>query len=167
MCKTYFAAVSLRPRCHGRFPKLCQALLNLIESFRLPNIIKFHTTHEDLHLHNSVVMVITLYNIFVIFIIFQRQAGDAASTQEYEYDSDYAERTGRADDDYAYDADADYPAQDESEAALGLPADSRSIRDNLVDVFSCEGRPYGKLGDYIFLYILIYTHIYIYIASTI
>ena len=37
--------------------------------------------------------------------------------------------------------------QDESEAALGLPADSRSIRDNLVDVFSCEGRPYGKIND--------------------
>lgn len=38
----------------------------------------------------------------------------------------------------------DYGPQDESEAALGLPSDSRSIRDQLVDVFSCEGRPYGK-----------------------
>ena len=37
--------------------------------------------------------------------------------------------------------------QDESEAALGLPASSRSIRDNLVDVFSCEGRPYGNIND--------------------
>ena len=38
----------------------------------------------------------------------------------------------------------DYGPQDESEAALGLPSDSRSIRDQLVDEFSCEGRPYGK-----------------------
>ena len=38
----------------------------------------------------------------------------------------------------------DYGPQDESEAALGLPSDSRTIRDQLVDVFSCEGRPYGK-----------------------
>ena len=45
---------------------------------------------------------------------------------------------------YDYDSDKDYEPQDESEAALGLPADSRSIRDQLVDVFSCEGRPYGK-----------------------
>merc|ERR1712203_146485 len=37
--------------------------------------------------------------------------------------------------------------QDESEAALGLPADSRSIRDRLVDEFSCEGRPYGYYAD--------------------
>ena len=37
--------------------------------------------------------------------------------------------------------------QDESEAALGLPADSRSIRDRLVDEFSCEGRPYGKIDQ--------------------
>ena len=38
----------------------------------------------------------------------------------------------------------DYGPQDETEAALGLPSDSRSIRDQLVDEFSCEGRPYGK-----------------------
>ncbi len=66
----------------------------------------------------------------------------------------------------------DYPEQDETEAALGLPNDSRSIRDNigttihrrinafyiphndspflpppLVDVFSCDGRPYGYYAD--------------------
>ena len=43
--------------------------------------------------------------------------------------------------------DYEYAAQDETEAALGLPADSRSIRDNLVDVFECDGRPYGMLGN--------------------
>ena len=47
-----------------------------------------------------------------------------------------------------FQGDYDYgEPQDESEAALGLPADSRSIRDNLVDVFSCEGRPYGNIND--------------------
>lgn len=45
------------------------------------------------------------------------------------------------------DADYDYPEQDESEAALGLPSDSRSIRDNIVDEFTCDGRPYGYYAD--------------------
>lgn len=45
------------------------------------------------------------------------------------------------------DESLDYPEQDESEAALGLPSDSRSIRDNIVDVFSCDGRPYGYYAD--------------------
>ena len=34
-------------------------------------------------------------------------------------------------DDYEYDESADYGEQDESEAALGLPADSSSIRENI------------------------------------
>jgi len=59
-----------------------------------------------------------------------------------EYDS--IERQGKADDGDDYD---DYGPQDESEAALGLPSDSRSIRDQLVDEFSCEGRPYGYYAD--------------------
>jgi len=72
-----------------------------------------------------------------------------AITAEYDLysdDDDYdsIERQGRAEegDDYG-----DYGPQDESEAALGLPSDSRSIRDQLVDVFSCEGRPYGYYAD--------------------
>ena len=35
---------------------------------------------------------------------------------------------------------SDYEEQDESEAALGLPSDSRSIRDNIVDEFTCDGK---------------------------
>lgn len=65
---------------------------------------------------------------------------------EYDLDSeeyDSYDREGRADE-----GEYDYgEPQDESEAALGLPADSRSIRDQLVDVFSCEGRPYGYYAD--------------------
>ena len=34
-------------------------------------------------------------------------------------------------DDYEYDESADYGEQDETEAALGLPADSSSIRENI------------------------------------
>jgi len=47
-------------------------------------------------------------------------------------------RIKRQDADYEY--ESDYPAQDESEAALGLPSDSRSIRDNIVDEFTCDGK---------------------------
>jgi len=51
-------------------------------------------------------------------------------------------------DDYDEDYEAgDYPEQDEAEAALGLPNDSSSIRENIVDEFTCEGRPYGYYGD--------------------
>lgn len=75
-----------------------------------------------------------------------------AITQEYdlysdgdEYDS--IDREGRAEEgDYEYEGEYD-ELQDESEAALGLPADSRSIRDQLVDEFTCEGRPYGYYAD--------------------
>ena len=57
----------------------------------------------------------------------------------------------------------DYEPQDESEAALGLPADSRSIRDQLVDEFSCEGRPYGKTlfnYDSLFCYKILWMNIH-------
>lgn len=50
-------------------------------------------------------------------------------------------------DDYEYDESADYGEQDESEAALGLPADSSSIRENIVDEFTCDARPYGYYAD--------------------
>ena len=43
--------------------------------------------------------------------------------------------------------DYDYGEQDETEAALGLPSDSRTIRDNIVDEFTCDGRPYGYYAD--------------------
>jgi len=81
----------------------------------------------------------------------KRQLNDDGSTnaitQEYDLYADIDEydqidREGRAEE-----GDYDYEPQDESEAALGLPADSRSIRDQLVDEFSCEGRPYGYYAD--------------------
>ena len=50
-------------------------------------------------------------------------------------------------DDYEYDESADYGEQDETEAALGLPADSSSIRENIVDEFTCDARPYGYYAD--------------------
>ena len=56
---------------------------------------------------------------------FQRQAEDDDYTSDYE--------------------NGDYPEQDEDEAALGLPNNSKSIRENIIpDAFSCEGRPYGE-----------------------
>ena len=56
---------------------------------------------------------------------FQRQAEDNDYTSDYE--------------------NGDYPEQDEDEAALGLPNNSKSIRENIIsDAFSCEGRPYGE-----------------------
>ena len=42
---------------------------------------------------------------------------------------------------------SDYPEQDETEKALGLPNNAKSIRENLVDEFKCEGRPYGYYAD--------------------
>jgi len=77
----------------------------------------------------------------------QLEGDNNAITSEYdlyadEYDS--IDREGRADEEGEYDYGE---PQDESEAALGLPSDSRSIRDQLVDVFSCEGRPYGYYAD--------------------
>ena len=59
------------------------------------------------------------YNLDFLFFFFQRQ------------DEDYS----------------DYGEQDESEAALGLPADSSSIRENIVDEFTCDARPYGYYAD--------------------
>lgn len=53
-------------------------------------------------------------------------------------------RQDEAEGDYYED---DYGEQDETEAALGLPSDSSSIRENIVDDFSCEGRPYGYYAD--------------------
>ena len=53
----------------------------------------------------------------------------------------------RQDADYEY--ESDYPAQDESEAALGLPSDSRSIRDNIVDEFTCDGMKKMNLTKYL------------------
>ena len=47
----------------------------------------------------------------------------------------------RQDDDSEY--EYDYEAQDETEAALGLPSDSKTIRENIVDEFTCDARPYG------------------------
>ena len=64
-----------------------------------------------------------------------------------------------------YEYESDYGEQDESEAALGLPNDSISIRENignfhtflftnffkifllLVDEFTCDGRVYGYYAD--------------------
>jgi len=83
----------------------------------------------------------------------RQSSDDNAITSEYdlysdEYDSDSIDREGRAEEgDYEYVAGDYGEPQDESEAALGLPADSRSIRDQLVDEFSCEGRPYGYYAD--------------------
>ncbi len=42
---------------------------------------------------------------------------------------------------------SDYPEQDETEKALGLPNNAKSIRENLVDEFKCDGRPYGYYAD--------------------
>ncbi|XP_023332376.1 uncharacterized protein LOC111704380 [Eurytemora carolleeae] len=41
----------------------------------------------------------------------------------------------------------DGPTQDPISAALGLPSDSDSIRNNIVDEFTCEGRTYGYYAD--------------------
>ena len=62
-----------------------------------------------------------IINLFCFLIFFQRQ-------DDYDYESDYAE-------------------QDETEAALGLPADSSSIREEIVDEFTCDARPYGYYAD--------------------
>jgi len=48
--------------------------------------------------------------------------------------------------DYA-EYESDYGEQDESEAALGLPNDSISIRENIVDEFTCDGKVYGYYAD--------------------
>jgi len=53
-------------------------------------------------------------------------------------------RSKRQDD---YDYESDYAEQDETEAALGLPADSSSIREEIVDEFTCDARPYGYYAD--------------------
>ena len=71
-------------------------------------------------------------NNYYLFIYFQRQ------------------------DDYEYDESADYGEQDETEAALGLPADSSSIRENIGQVhhmFSqfLNSRIYEFFHDLIFL----------------
>lgn len=55
------------------------------------------------------------------------------------------ERFKRQDDDSEY--EYDYEAQDETEAALGLPSDSKTIRENIVDEFTCDARPYGYYAD--------------------
>merc|ERR1719431_72740 len=39
------------------------------------------------------------------------------------------------------------PTQDPISASLGLVADSNSIRENIVDKFTCEGRAYGYYAD--------------------
>ena len=67
---------------------------------------------------------IVVTSIHYFFLFFQRQDAD------YEYESDY-------------------PAQDESEAALGLPSDSRSIRDNIVDEFTCDGKKKMNFTNYL------------------
>ena len=41
----------------------------------------------------------------------------------------------------------DGPTQDPISAELGLVADSNSIRENIVDEFTCEGRSYGYYAD--------------------
>ena len=58
-------------------------------------------------------------------------------------------------DDYEYDESADYGEQDESEAALGLPADSSSIRENIGQahyMFSrfLNSRIYEFFHDFVF-----------------
>ena len=47
------------------------------------------------------------------------------------------------DSEYEYEYESEYEAQDETEAALGLPSDSKTIRENIVDEFTCDARPYG------------------------
>ena len=44
-------------------------------------------------------------------------------------------------------ADEDGPTQDPISASLGLVADSNSIRENIVDEFTCDGRSYGYYAD--------------------
>jgi len=59
-------------------------------------------------------------------------------------------RSKRQDDDYSEedgDYSSEYGEQNEQEAALGLPADSSSIRENIVDEFTCDARPYGYYAD--------------------
>merc|ERR1712088_287846 len=41
----------------------------------------------------------------------------------------------------------DGPTQDPISAELGLVADSNSIRENIVDEFTCDGRSYGYYAD--------------------
>ena len=44
-------------------------------------------------------------------------------------------------------SDEDGPTQDPISASLGLVADSNSIRENIVDEFTCDGRSYGYYAD--------------------
>ena len=44
-------------------------------------------------------------------------------------------------------AEEDGPTQDPISASLGLVADSNSIRENIVDEFTCDGRSYGYYAD--------------------
>ena len=78
---------------------------------------------------------IVVTSIHYFFLFFQRQDAD------YEYESDY-------------------PAQDESEAALGLPSDSRSIRDNIVDEFTCDGKKKMNFTNYLQIFQCINTNLY-------
>ena len=57
------------------------------------------------------------------------------------------------DSEYEYEYESEYEAQDEDEAALGLPSDSKTIRENIVDEFTCDARPYGYVD--IIVYILV------------
>jgi len=52
-------------------------------------------------------------------------------------------RDKRQSEDYDYDG----PTQDPISAQLGLVADSNSIRENIVDEFTCDGRSYGYYAD--------------------
>lgn len=54
-------------------------------------------------------------------------------------------REKRQSEDYEYDYDG--PTQDPISAQLGLVADSNSIRENIVDEFTCDGRSYGYYAD--------------------
>lgn len=54
-------------------------------------------------------------------------------------------RQKRQSDDYEYESDG--PTQDPISAQLGLVADSKTIRENIVDEFTCEGRSYGYYAD--------------------
>jgi len=55
-------------------------------------------------------------------------------------------REKRQDDDYETEYD-EGPTQDPISAQLGLVADSKTIRENIVDEFTCDGRSYGYYAD--------------------
>ena len=62
------------------------------------------------------------------------------------------------DSEYEYEYESEYEAQDETEAALGLPSDSKTIRENIVDEFTCDARPYGYVDCLQFGQLFVYVY---------